>query len=39
MDIVGEGLDMYLKLAQLLNQNAWPQVVNNAVVSGEARQL
>ena len=38
MDIVGEGLDMYLKLAQLLNQNAWPQVVNNAVVSGEARQ-
>ena len=38
MDIFDEGIDKYLKLAQLLNQNAWPQVVNNAVVSGEARQ-
>jgi hypothetical protein len=38
MDIFEEGLDKYFKLARLLNQNAWPQVVNNAVVSGEARQ-
>jgi hypothetical protein len=39
MDIFEEGLDKYFKLARLLNQNAWPQVVNNAVVSGEARQI
>ena len=24
MDIFEEGLDKYLKLARLLNQNAWP---------------
>ena len=29
---------MYLKLAQELTKGAWPQVVNNAVVSGEVRQ-
>jgi len=38
MDIVGEGLDMYLKLAQELTKGAWPHVVNNAVVSGEVQQ-
>ena len=38
LDIVGEGLDMYLKLAQEMTKGAWPQVVNNAVVSGEVRQ-
>jgi hypothetical protein len=39
MNFFEEGLDKYFKLARLLNQNAWPQVVNNAVVSGEARQI
>jgi hypothetical protein len=39
MGIFEEGLDKYFKLARLLDQNAWPQVVNNAVVSGEARQI
>ena len=38
MDIVGEGLDIYLKLAQELTKGAWPHVVNNAVVSGEVQQ-
>ena len=38
MDIVGEGLDIYLKLAQELTKGAWPNVVNNAVVSGEVQQ-
>ena len=38
MDIVGEGLDMYLKLAQELTKEAWPQVVNNGVVTGEFRE-
>ena len=38
MDIFGEGLDMYLKLAQELTKGAWPHVVNNAVVSGEVQQ-
>ena len=38
MDIVGEGLDIYLKLAQELTKDAWPRVVNNAVVSGEVQQ-
>jgi hypothetical protein len=38
MDIVGEGLDIYLKLAQELTKGAWPSVVNNAVVSGEVQQ-
>ena len=38
MDIFGEGLDMYLKLAQELTKGAWPRVVNNGVVSGEFRE-
>ena len=38
MDIVGEGLDMLLKLSQELTKGAWPHVVNNAVVSGEVQQ-
>ena len=38
MDIVGEGLDMLLKMLQELERAAWPKVVNNAVVSGEVRQ-
>ena len=38
MDIFGEGLDMYLKLAQELTKDAWPQVVNNGVVTGEFRE-
>ena len=38
MDIVGEGLDIYLKLAQELTKGAWPQIVNNGVVTGEFRE-
>ena len=38
MDIVGEGLDVLLKMLQELERAAWPKVVNNAVVSGEVRQ-
>ena len=38
MDIVEEGLDMLFKLNQELTKGAWPHVVNNAVVSGEARK-
>ena len=38
MDIVGEGLDIYLKLAQELPKDAWPRVVNNGVVTGEFRE-
>ena len=38
MDIVGEGLHIYLKLAQELTKGAWPHVVNNAIVSGEVQQ-
>ena len=38
MDIVGEGLDMLLKVLQELERAASPKVVNNAVVSGELRQ-
>jgi hypothetical protein len=37
MNIVGEGLDMLLKMLQELERAAWPKVVNNAVVSGEFR--
>jgi hypothetical protein len=38
MDIVGEGLDMLLKVLQEWQRAAWPQVVNNGVVSGEFRE-
>ena len=38
MDIVEEGLDKLFKLNQELTKGAWPHVVNNAVVSGEARK-
>ena len=38
MDIVGEGLDMFLKILQESERAAWPQVVNNGVVTGEFRQ-
>ena len=38
MDIVGEGLDMLLKISQESERAAWPRVVNNAVVTGEAKQ-
>ena len=38
MDIVEEGLDIYLKLAQELTKDAWPRVVNNGVVTGEFRE-
>jgi len=38
MDIFGEGLDMYLKLAQELTKGAWPHVVNNGIVTGEFRE-
>ena len=38
MDIVGEGLDMFLKVLQEWQRAAWPRVVNNGVVTGEFRQ-
>ena len=38
MDIVGEGLDMLLKILQESERAAWPQVVNNGVVTGEFRE-
>ena len=38
MDIFGEGLDMYLKLAQELTKGDWPRIVNNGVVTGEFRE-
>jgi len=38
MDIVGEGLDMHLKILQESQRAAWPQVVNNGVVTGEFRE-
>jgi len=38
MDIVGEGLDIYLKLAQELTKGDWPRIVNNGVVTGEFRE-
>ena len=38
MDIVGERLDMLLKLSQELTKGSWPHVVNNAIVSGEVQQ-
>ena len=38
MDIVGEGLDMLLKILQESERAAWPRVVNNGVVTGELRE-
>ena len=38
MDIVGEGLDMLLKVLQEWQRAAWPRVVNNGVVTGEFRE-
>ncbi len=38
MDIVGKGLDMLLKILQESERAAWPQVVNNGVVTGEFRE-
>ena len=38
MDIVGEGIDMLLKILQESERAAWPRVVNNGVVTGEFRE-
>ena len=38
MDIVGECLDMLLKILQESERAAWPRVVNNGVVTGEFRE-
>ena len=38
MAIVGEGLDMLLKVLQESERAAWPRVVNNGVVTGEFRE-
>ena len=38
MDIVGEGLDMLLKILQESELAAWSRVVNNGVVTGEFRE-
>ncbi len=38
LDIVGEGLDLLLRLAKAMNQDSWQRVVGSAVASGEVRQ-
>ena len=38
MDIVGEGIDMLLKILQESERASWPRVVNNGVVTGEFRE-
>ena len=38
MDIVGEGLDLVLRVVQEMEKGAWPRVVSEAVTSGELRE-
>ena len=38
MDILGEGLDMLLKILQESERVAWPRVVNNGVMTREFRE-
>ena len=37
LDIVGEGLDLVLRVVQEMEKGAWPRVVSEAVTSGELR--
>jgi hypothetical protein len=38
LDIVGEGLDLVLRVIRELEKGAWPRVVSEAVTSGELRE-
>jgi len=38
MDIVGEGINMLLKISQESERAAWPRVVNNGVMTREFRE-
>ena len=38
LDIVGEGLDLVIRVVRELEKGAWPRVVNNGVVIGEFRK-
>jgi len=38
LDIVGEGLDLVLRVVRELEKGAWPRVVSEAVTSGELRE-
>jgi hypothetical protein len=37
LDIVGEGLELVLKVVQEMEKGAWPRVISEAVTSGELR--
>ena len=38
MDIVGEGLELVIRVVRELEKGAWSRVVNNGVVTGEFRE-
>jgi hypothetical protein len=38
LDIVGEGLDLVIRVARELEKGAWPRVVSEAVTSGELKE-
>ena len=38
LDIVGEGLDLVLRVVQEMEKGAWPRVVSEAVTSGELKE-
>jgi len=38
LDIVGEGLDLVIRVVRELEKGAWPRVVSEAVTSGELRE-
>ena len=37
MDIVGDGLEMLIKIARELERGAWAKVAGDAITSGEVR--
>ena len=37
MDIVGDGLEMLIKIARELERGAWAKVAEDAITSGEVR--
>ena len=39
MDIVGEGVELLMKLAKELNRDNWPQVIRDLGVSGEFSRI
>ena len=38
LGIVGEGLDLVIRVVRELEKGAWPQVVSEAVTSGELKE-